>query len=46
MIKLINMRSGSAAGIATGYRLDDFGMGIRIPVESKIFTSPYRPDQL
>jgi hypothetical protein len=32
--------------IATGYRLDDRGIGVRIPVESRIFSSPRRPDRL
>jgi hypothetical protein len=34
------------AGIATGYGLDDRGVEVRVPVGSKILTSPYRPDQL
>jgi hypothetical protein len=33
-------------GIATGYGLHDRGGGVRVPVESRIFTSPYRPDRL
>jgi hypothetical protein len=37
---------GSAMGIATGYRLDDWGVGVRVPVEPRIFTSPYYPDRL
>jgi hypothetical protein len=36
----------SAVGIATGYKLDDRGVGIRVPVDSKIFSSPHRPDRL
>jgi hypothetical protein len=32
----------SAGGIATGYRLDDQGIGVRVPVGS----SPQRPDRL
>jgi hypothetical protein len=32
-------------GIATGYGLDDRGVGVRIPVGSKILIS-YRPDRL
>jgi hypothetical protein len=36
----------SLVGIATGYGLDDRGVGIRVPVGSRIFTSPCRPDQL
>jgi hypothetical protein len=34
-----------AVGIATGYGLDDRGVGIRVPVESRIFSSPRRPDR-
>jgi hypothetical protein len=34
----------SAVGIATGYRLDDRGVGVRVPVGSRIFSS--RPDRL
>jgi hypothetical protein len=34
------------AGIATGYGLDDRGVGVRVPVGSRIFTSPRRPDRL
>jgi hypothetical protein len=36
----------SVVGVATGYGLDDRGVGIRVPVGSSIFTSPYRPDRL
>jgi hypothetical protein len=37
----------SSVGIATGYGLDDQGeREFRVPVGSKIFTSPYRPDRL
>jgi hypothetical protein len=32
--------------IATGYGLDDQGIGVRVPVESAIFSSPRRPDRL
>jgi hypothetical protein len=35
-----------AVDIATGYELDDRGVGARVPAESTIFTSPYRPDRL
>jgi hypothetical protein len=31
-------------GIATGYRLDGRGVGVRVPVRSSIFSSPRRPD--
>jgi hypothetical protein len=37
---------GSIVGITTGYGLDDEGVGVRVPVGSKIVTSPYRPDWL
>jgi hypothetical protein len=32
--------------IATGYGLDDRGVGVRVPVWSRIFSSPRRPDRL
>jgi hypothetical protein len=37
---------GSAVGIANGYGLDDRGAGVRVPVGSRMFTSPYHPDRL
>jgi hypothetical protein len=36
----------SAVSIANGYGLDDRGVGVWVPVGSRIFTSPCRPDQL
>jgi hypothetical protein len=33
----------SSVGIATGYGLDDRGVGVRVPVGSRIFSSPRRP---
>jgi hypothetical protein len=36
----------SAVGIATGYGLDDQGVGVRVPVGARIFISPCRPDRL
>jgi hypothetical protein len=36
----------SAVGIATGYGLDDRGVGVLVPVGSKIFYSPRRLDRL
>jgi hypothetical protein len=36
----------SAVGIATCYGLDDRGVGGRVPVGSRIFSSPCRPDRL
>jgi hypothetical protein len=35
----------SVVSIATGYRLHDGGVGVRVPAGSKIFSSP-RPDWL
>jgi hypothetical protein len=36
----------SAVGIATGYWLDDWGVGVLVPVGARIFTSPCCPDRL
>jgi hypothetical protein len=36
----------SSVGMATSYGLDDGGVGVRVPVGSRIFTSPNRPDRL
>jgi hypothetical protein len=38
--------ASKAAGIAIGYRLDDRGVGVRVPVEARIFTTTYRSDRL
>jgi hypothetical protein len=53
IIKLINstvfilsMSRGSVVGIATGYGLDERGVGFRVPEESRIFSSPRHPDRL
>jgi hypothetical protein len=35
-----------AVGIVTGYGLDDRGDGVRVPVGSKIFSSPYLLNRL
>jgi hypothetical protein len=45
-IKLVRYIPTSRAGIATTYGLDDRGVGVRVPVESRIFSSPDRPDRL
>jgi hypothetical protein len=37
---------GSAVGTATGCPLDGRGVGIRVPVDQRIFTSSYRPDRV
>jgi hypothetical protein len=39
-------RRGSSVGTATGYTLEDRGVEVRIPVGSRIFTSPCGPDRL
>jgi hypothetical protein len=36
----------SVVGITTGYELQNFGIGVRVPVGSRIFSSPRRPDGL
>jgi hypothetical protein len=36
----------SAVSIVTGYGLDDRGVGVRIPVGSRIFSSPQHPEWL
>jgi hypothetical protein len=35
----------NAVGIATGYGLDEGRVGVRVPVRSRIFSSPRRPDR-
>jgi hypothetical protein len=37
---------GNAVSKATGYGLDDRGVGVRVPVGTRIFRSPRRPDLL
>jgi hypothetical protein len=37
---------GSAVGIATGYGPAEQGVGVRVPVKSRILIFPYRPDRL
>jgi hypothetical protein len=36
----------SAVGIATGYGLNDRGVGVRVPVGSRISSSPRLPDRI
>jgi hypothetical protein len=36
----------STVSTATGYRLDDREVGVRVPVGLRIFTSPCRPERL
>jgi hypothetical protein len=33
-------------GIVTGYGPDDRGVGVRVPVRLRLFSSPRRPDRL
>jgi hypothetical protein len=39
-------RQNSVVSIGTGYRLEDWEVGVRDPVASRIVTPPYRPDRL
>jgi hypothetical protein len=41
-----NLIRRSSVGTATGYELDDRGVGVRVSVGSRIFISPYRPGRL
>jgi hypothetical protein len=36
----------SSVGIATGYGLDNLGIGVRVPGVSRIFSSQRRPERL
>jgi hypothetical protein len=38
-------RRGGVVGIANDYGLDNRGVGVRVPLGSRIFSSPYRPDR-
>jgi hypothetical protein len=40
------MSRDSVVGIAIGYGLDDRGVGVRVPVCSRIFSCPSRSDRL
>jgi hypothetical protein len=40
------MSQDSVVGITTGYGLDDRRVGVRVPVGSRIFSSPRLPDRL
>jgi hypothetical protein len=39
-------RRGSTVIIATALGLEDQGVRVQVPVGSRIFTSPYHPDQV
>jgi hypothetical protein len=41
-----NIGSVEEAGIAIGYGLDDREVGVRVPVGSRIVSSPRRPNRL
>jgi hypothetical protein len=43
---LLYRSQSSVVGIATGYGLDDWGAGVRVPVGSRIFSTSRRPDRL
>jgi hypothetical protein len=42
---ILSRSRDTSVGIATGYGLDDRGVGVRAPVGSRIFSSPRRPDR-
>jgi hypothetical protein len=43
---ITNRGRHSSVGMAIGYGLDDRGIGVRVPIGSRIFSSPQRPDRL
>jgi hypothetical protein len=43
---IFNKSRDSAFGIATSYGLHDRGVGVRVPIGSRSFSSPRRPDRL
>jgi hypothetical protein len=45
-LPLLGRSRDSAVGIATGYGLDDVGVAVRVPVDSRMFSSPLRRDWL
>jgi hypothetical protein len=45
-IQGVNVSRDSIISIATGYGLDDPGVGVLVPVGSRIFSSPPRPNRL
>jgi hypothetical protein len=42
----VTRSQGSSDGTVTGYRWDDGKVGVRVPVGSRIFSSPRRPERL
>jgi hypothetical protein len=45
-LKLSTYSLHSVVGITTGYGLEDRGVEVRVPVRSRIFSTPRRPDRL
>jgi hypothetical protein len=43
LLDFIIMNRDSVVGIATGYGLDDRGVEVRVPVQSRIFSTSPRP---
>jgi hypothetical protein len=46
ILTVMTKSRNSAVGIATGYGLENRGVGVRVPVGPRIFISPCCPDQL
>jgi hypothetical protein len=46
LVLCLHTSRDSIVGIAIGYTLDDQGVTVRVPVGSRIFSSPCRPDWL
>jgi hypothetical protein len=46
MLSQLKILKLCVVGIATGYGLDDRGVGVRVPVVSRIFSFPRRRDRL
>jgi hypothetical protein len=44
--ELPGVKIAHSVGIATGYRMDDRGVGVRVPLGPRIFSSPRCPDRL
>jgi hypothetical protein len=44
-IARVSRSRDSVVGIATGYGLDDRGVGFRVQLASRILSSPLRPDR-
>jgi hypothetical protein len=46
LTEIVKLVRDSGVDIATGYGLDDQGVGVGVPVGARIFTSPCCPDRL